>query len=168
MTDSGAASAPPRILVDGDACPVKQEVYRVAGRHGLAVVVVANAWLRVPAGGTVEFVLVSKDLDAADDWIAAAARPGDVVITADIPLAARCLEAGARAVGPTGRPFTEESIGEALATRALLAELRGAGERLGGPPPLAARDRSLFLQRLDEAIRSALRERAKRPPPAES
>ena len=159
MTAEAAARGgpPPRIYVDGDACPVKPEVYRVARRHGLPVFVVAKSWMRVPEDPAIEFVQVPDGADAADDWIAERIGPGDVAVTADIPLAARCLERGAFALGAAGRPFTAENIGQALATRALLAGLRGSGERTGGPPPLSKRDRSLFLQRLDEMVRAALR-----------
>ena len=149
-----------RILVDGDACPVKEETYRVAQRYGVAVKVVANSYMRVPAGQNVELVQVEKSrvLDVADDWIAERARPGDIVITADIPLAARCVEAGARCIGPRGKVFTPDSIGDALATRDLMADLREGGEITGGPPPFHKRDRSQFLQQLDETVNSLRRE----------
>ncbi|HEX8199281.1 MAG TPA: YaiI/YqxD family protein, partial [Isosphaeraceae bacterium] len=125
------------IYVDADACPVKDEVYRVALRHGVRVYVVANAPLRVPPGDSVELVVVRGGFDAADDWIAARVGPGDVAITADIPLADRCLKAGARVLGPRGHPFTADSFGEALATRALLDMLRQSGAVGGGPAPFA-------------------------------
>jgi len=150
-----------RILVDGDACPVKEETYRVAARYGVPVKVVANSWMRTPMGQDVELVLVEKSrvLDVADDWIAERAGPDDIVITADIPLAARCVEAGARVLGHRGREFTPDSIGDALATRDLMADLREGGELTGGPPPFAKRDRSNYLQRLDETINALLRKR---------
>lgn len=147
------------ILVDGDACPVKDEIYVVATRHGVGVALVANRPLHVPSGMGVELILVEEGPDVADDWIAANAQPGDVVITADLPLAARCLEAGARVLGPTGREFDDESIGSLLATRDLKEHLRGAGLSTGGPPPLSARDRSRFASKLDELVHKSLRER---------
>ncbi len=146
------------IFVDADACPVKDEVYEVATRHGLAVVLVANSSMYVPPGMGVELVVVDQGPDAADDWIAENVRPGDVVVTADIPLAARCLEAGTRVIGTNGEPFTEDSIGSALAMRDLKADLREAGVATGGPPPLSNRDRDRFLQRLDQAVQASLRE----------
>src|SRR5438552_10111985 len=139
------------VYVDADACPVKDEVYRVARRYALRVAVVANAPLRVPAGALVELV-VRPGFGAADDWIAEQAGPGDVVVTADIPLAARCLARGARVLGPTGRPFTEGDIGAALATRELMDALRQGGEVAGGPAPMTPKDRSRFLSKLDEAV----------------
>lgn len=143
-----------RILIDADACPVKDETYRVAARYGIPVKVVANQWLRVPDAGDVELVLVEKSraLDVADDWIAERAGAGDIVITADVPLASRCVKAGALALSPRGREFTPESVGDALATRDLLADLREGGEFTGGPPPFSKRDRSEFLQRLDALV----------------
>ncbi|HOC42848.1 MAG TPA: YaiI/YqxD family protein [Thermoanaerobaculales bacterium] len=147
------------IFVDADACPVKQEVYRVARRYGLGVTLVANSWMRVPEEPWLALELVAEGLDAADDWIVERVRPGDVVITADIPLASRCLKAGARVIGPTGKPFTDGNIGQAVATRDLLAGMRGAGEMTGGPPPVTKRDRSRFLQQLDELIQSIRRGR---------
>jgi uncharacterized protein YaiI (UPF0178 family) len=144
------------IFVDADACPVKEEVYSVAGRHGLNVVLVANASMRVPPGAGVEMVVVEAGPDVADDWIAENVRAADVVVTADIPLAARCLEVGARVVGPHGREFTEDAIGGALATRELKSELRGAGIESGGPPPISQRDRSRFLSRLDGLVQKGL------------
>jgi len=145
----------PRILVDADACPVKNEVYRVAGRRGVPVVVVANARMRVPPSPAIELVVVvSGQLDDVDDWIAERAGPDDVVVTADIRLAARCLEAGAQVIGPDGRPFDADGIGSALATRELMAELREAGAVSGGPRPFAKEDRSRFLHALDQALRS--------------
>jgi len=144
------------IFVDGDACPVKEEVYGVAGRYGLHVVLVANSRLGVPPGAGVEMVVVPEGPDAADDWIAENVRAADVVVTADIPLAARCLDVGARVLGPQGREFTEDMIGGALATRELKSDLRGAGVVSGGPAPLAARDRSRFLSALDRLVQRGL------------
>jgi len=146
------------IFVDADACPVKQEVYRVATRYGLDVTLVANSWMRTPDEKWLALEVVDDGFDAADDWIVDHVEAHDIVITADIPLASRCLQAGARVIGSTGKPFTENNINQAVATRDLLAELRGAGEITGGPPPLTKRDRSLFLQKLDEAIQSIRRE----------
>lgn len=145
------------IYVDADACPVKQEVYRVARRYGLGVTLVANSWMRVPDEPRLALEVVDDGLDVADDWIVERVRPGDVVITADVPLASRCLKAGARVIGPTGKPFTDGNIGQAVATRDLLAGIRGAGEMTGGPPPITQRDRSRFLQQLDELIQSIRR-----------
>jgi uncharacterized protein YaiI (UPF0178 family) len=143
------------IYVDADACPVKDEIYQVAGRRGLYVYVVANSRMRVPPGG-VELVVVEQGADVADDWIADHVRRNDVVITADIPLAARCLEVGALVLGTHGRPFSEESIGSALATRELKSDLREMGAMGGGPPPLSDRDRSRFLNLLEQQVRLGL------------
>ncbi len=145
------------IFVDADACPVKQEVYRVASRYCLNVTLVANSWMRVPNVEWITLEVVKDGFDAADDWIVEHMKPHDIVVTADIPLASRCLKKGARVIGPTGKPFTEKNIGQAVATRNLLSELRGAGEITGGPPPLEKRDRSRFLQQLDEVIQSIRR-----------
>ena len=145
-------SAAARILVDADACPVKEEIYRVAFRRGVAVRVVSNARIRIPEHPLVERVVVSGAFDAADDWIAETADSSSVVITADILLADRCLKAGATVIGPTGKPFTNASIGSAIATRAIMADLRAGGEAVGGPAPFARADRSRFLQALDEAL----------------
>jgi uncharacterized protein len=142
-----------RILVDADACPVKEEVYRVAWRHEVPVSVVSNSRIRLPDHPLIERVLVSGGFDAADDWIAGAADARAVVITADILLADRCLKAGAAVIGPDGKPFTASSIGAAIATRAIMADLRaGADGIAGGPPPFAKTDRSRFLQALDAAL----------------
>lgn len=146
------------ILVDADACPVKDEVYVVATRYGVPVVLVANARLHVPGGMGIELVVVDRDPDAADDWIARNVRPGDVVITADVPLAARCLQAGARALGCSGREFDSDSIGGQLAMRDLMAHRREAGEMTGGPAPITAKDRSRFLAMLDQIVQRSLRE----------
>ena len=144
----------PIIFVDTDACPVKEEIYKVAWRHEVPVRIVSNAWLRVPDHPLIERVTVSDAFDAADDWIAARAGPGAIVVTADILLADRCLKAGATAViAPNGRPFTPASIGGAIATRAIMADLRaGADGIMGGPAPFAKADRSRFLSALDEAL----------------
>ena len=145
------------IYVDADACPVKEEVYRVAERYGLDVVLVSNAWMRPPPGGRVRVEVVRGEPEAADDWIAEHAEPGDVVVTQDIPLAARCVAKGVRALSPRGRVFDESAIGEALALRNLMTHLRELGETTGGPAPFKKRDRSTFLQRLDEAIQALRR-----------
>jgi uncharacterized protein YaiI (UPF0178 family) len=152
-----------RIFVDADACPVKDEVYRVAARHGLPVTLVANSTMRIPSEPGIELVVVAGGIDVADDWIAERAGEGDIVITADIPLASRCVRKGARAVGTTGLPFTEDNVGDALATRELLSHLRGAGLITGGPAPMQQRDRSRFLQALEEAIWQVRREEADGP-----
>jgi uncharacterized protein YaiI (UPF0178 family) len=146
------------IYVDADACPVKDEAYKVARRYGLKVYVVANAPIYVPRDDLVELVEVKGGMDKADDWIAERAEVGDVVVTADIPLADRCLARGARVLAPTGREFTDGSIGHSLATRALLDVLRQSGEVTGGPAPFAKADRSRFLSRLDEAVHTARRD----------
>ncbi len=146
------------IYIDADACPVKEEVYRVARRYALGVTLVANAPQRIPEDESFTLVVVREGLDAADDWIAEHAGERDIVITADIPLAARCLRNGARVIGTTGRPFTEDNVGGALATRDILSDLRGAGEFTSGPPPFQKRDRSRFLQALDTAIQAIRRE----------
>ncbi|MEK0084547.1 YaiI/YqxD family protein [Geminicoccaceae bacterium SYSU G07066] len=145
------------IYVDGDACPVKDEVYRVAGRYGLQVKVVANGWLRVPESPLIERVTVSGGLDRADDWIVEHVGPGDIAITADVPLASRCIKQGARVIAPTGRAFTEASIGNDLATRNLMTELRDTGQIRGGGRPFTKEDRSRFLQTLDAAVQAIRR-----------
>ncbi|MCK4304901.1 MAG: YaiI/YqxD family protein [Candidatus Eisenbacteria sp.] len=145
------------IFVDADACPVKQEVCQVASRYRLDVTLVANSWMRVPNERWIALEVVEDGFDAVDDWIVEHVQPHDIVVTADIPLACRCLKEGARVIGPTGKPFTENNIGQALATRDLLSELRGAGEIGGGPAPLMKRDRSRFLQQLDEVIQAIRR-----------
>ena len=141
-----------RILVDADACPVKDEIYRVAARHKVPVSVVSNSPFRVPVGPRVERVVVSGGFDAADDWIAERADARSVVITADILLADRCLKAGAVVISSNGKPFTLASIGGAIATRAIMADLRAGGDAIGGPPPFSKTDRSRFLSALDEAL----------------
>jgi uncharacterized protein len=148
----------PQIYVDADACPVKKEVYRVANRYHLAVTLVANAWMRVPNERWLTLKVVADGFDAADDWIVGHVQPDDIVVTADILLASRCVKEGARVIGPTGKPFTEDNIGQAVATRNLLSELRDAGEITGGPRPLQKKDRSRFLQKLDEMIHAIRRE----------
>ena len=141
-----------RIFVDADACPVKPEIYRVAERHGTKVFVVSNSVMAIPPAPWIERVIVSDGPDAADDWIVERAVRGDIVVTADIPLAARGVKAGADVIGPTGRAFTEASIGDTLATRNLMDDLRSAGMITGGPKPFTARDRSAFLSALDLAV----------------
>lgn len=143
---------PARILVDADACPVKEEVYRVAFRHGVPVIIVSNQRIRVPDHPLITRAVVSDAFDAADDWIADTAGGRDVVITADILLADRCLKGGATVLGPTGKPFTTASIGGAIATRAIMADLRAGFDQVGGPPPFGKADRSRFLQALDTAL----------------
>jgi uncharacterized protein YaiI (UPF0178 family) len=150
---------PIRIYVDADACPVKDEVYRVAARHGVPVTVVANSFMRVPPDSLIERVIVGAGMDVADDWIAERAGVGDIVVTTDVPLASRCVKAGAQVITPTGRAFTEDSIGMALATRNLLDGLRSSGHITSGPPPFSPRDRSAFLSALDQAVRRAQRAR---------
>lgn len=146
------------IFVDADGCPVKDETYVVATRYGVPVVLVANSRMYVPEGFGAELVVVDEGPDAADDWIAANVRAGDVVVTSDLPLAARCLAEGARVLGANGREIDGEAIGGLLATRELKSQLRGAGVMTGGPPPLSAKDRSRFQQKLDELVQRALRE----------
>jgi uncharacterized protein YaiI (UPF0178 family) len=141
-----------RILVDADACPVKEEIYRVAKRRKVPVAVVSNSPFRVPVEPLIERVVVHGGFDAADDWIAERADRLAVVITADILLANRCLKVGATVIAHNGRPFTLASIGSAIATRAIMADLRAGGDVVGGPAPFAKADRSRFLQALDEAL----------------
>ena len=142
------------IYIDADGCPVKQEVYGVAMRYGLKVTVVANSRMRMPLEGPIELVVVEGKFDAADDWIVGHVRENDIVVSADIPLAARCLDKGALVLGPSGRVFTKDSIGEALATREILSHLRELGTITGGPAPFDKRARSRFLQRLDQMIQA--------------
>jgi len=155
MTDT-----PTRIYVDADACPVKDEIYRVALRHGVPVSVVAGNFIRVPQDPLIERIAAGSGMDAADDWIVERVKPGDVVVTSDIPLASRCVKAGADVIAPNGKPFTEESIGMTLAVRNLMTDLRSAGEVTGGPRSFAARDRSAFLSALDQTLRRIQRRRA--------
>jgi uncharacterized protein len=140
------------ILVDADACPVKQEIYKVAERHAIGTLIVANSVMSVPRDGSVELVTVGKGFDEADDWITNRAGPANVVVTADIPLASRCVAKGAQVISPTGKIFTESSIGNVLATRNLMQDLREAGTITSGPKPFSAKDRSAFLSALDVAI----------------
>ena len=141
-----------QILVDADACPVKDEIYRVALRHQVQVSIVSNSPFRVLIDPLVERVVVSDGFDAADDWIAERADAQRIVITADILLAERCIKAGATVIAPTGKPFTASSIGSAVATRAIMADLRAGGDVIGGPAPFSKADRSRFLQALDAAV----------------
>ena len=146
------------IYIDADACPVKTEIYRVAERYGLKVFVVSNSYINVPRDLRHELVVVSDGFDAADNWIAERVGPGDIVVTADIPLADRSLKKGAAAIGSTGVAFTASSIGMAMANRELMSNLRAMGEVTGGPKPMAARDRSRFLSTLDETIQKLKRQ----------
>lgn len=150
---------PIEIFVDADACPVKEEVYRVARRYALKVYVVANGSIRVPQEPLIELIAVDQGPDIADDWIVEHVAPSDIVVTADIPLAHRCLQKSAEVIGPTGRAFTTNSIGAALAQRGIMEHLRSTGEITGGPKPFAAADRSRFLSALDEAINRSRRKR---------
>ena len=146
-----------QIYVDADACPVKAEVLRVAARHQIAMHVVSNSWMRLDDHPLIHRVVVAEGADAADDWIAERIGPGDIAITADIPLAARCLKAGARAIGPTGKPFTESGIGMALAMRELQSHLRETGESKGYNAAFTPRDRSRFLEELENAVQAIKR-----------
>jgi uncharacterized protein YaiI (UPF0178 family) len=161
MTGLGSAGASAtRIIVDADACPVRDEIFRVATRYGLRVILVSNSRLQLPRNPLFEAVVVAKgQFDGADDWIVEQIGPGDIAVTADIPLAARCLEKGARALDAKGKVYTPESIGDVLASRELMIHLRAMGEMGGGPPPFSARDRSTFLQRLDDLIQAIRRAR---------
>lgn len=141
-----------QILVDGDACPVKEEIYKVAYRLEVPVTIVSNSYFRVPDHPLITREVVSDAFDAADDWIAEQASAETVVITADILLADRCLKAGASVIGPNGKPFTANSIGAAVATRAIMADLRAGGDVIGGPPPFTKSDRSRFLSALDQIL----------------
>jgi uncharacterized protein YaiI (UPF0178 family) len=147
------------VYVDADACPVKTEIYRVAKRHGLEVTVVSNSWIRVPMETWITLQVVGDEFDAADDWIVEHATANDIVISGDIPLAARCIENGAIVLGPRGRVLDEDSIGDAVASRDLQTQLRDVGVMTGGPSPFGPRDRSRFLQRLDEIINAIRRRR---------
>jgi uncharacterized protein YaiI (UPF0178 family) len=149
-----------RILVDADACPVKDEVYKVGWRHEVPMTIVSNSRLRLPDHPLIERITVGDGFDAADDWIAETAGSDSIVITADILLADRCLKAGATVLAPTGKPFTMNSIGSAIATRAIMADLRAGGDQLGGPAPFGKADRSAFLQALDAAVVRLKRRRA--------
>ncbi len=147
------------IFIDADACPVKDEVYRVAQRYGLKVHVVANAFIQIPAHPKIARVMVDAGPDVADDWIAEHVEGGDVVITNDIPLAERVLQAGGAALSPTGKAFTVDSIGSAIAQRAIMEQLRSTGAMTGGPKPFDRTDRSRFLQALDETLNREIRRR---------
>src|SRR3954453_6841398 len=149
-----------RIYVDADACPVKDEIYRVAARHGLPVSVVAGNFIRVPQNPLIERIAAGSGMDAADDWIAERAHQGDIVIPSDIPLASRCVKAGAEVIAPNGKPFTEQSIGMTLAVRNLMTDLRSAGGVTGGAKSYSPRDRSAFLSALDQTIRRIQRQQA--------
>lgn len=145
------------LYIDADACPVKEEALHVAARHNLPVFIVSNSWLRLQVGENVQKIVVSEGADAADDWIAEHIQPHDIAITADIPLASRCLKAGALTLGPTGRPFTTDNIGTALAMRELGSHLRETGESKGYNPSFTKKDRSQFLRVLEELIQKAKR-----------
>jgi len=145
-------SKPILIYIDADACPVKAEAYRVAERHRIKVFLVSNSFIAIPRDADIERVIVEAGPDVADDWIAERAEPGDIVITADVPLAARVVAKGAEAIAPNGKPFSTASIGMQLATRNLMQGLRDAGEITGGPRPFSPRDRSEFLQALDRTV----------------
>lgn len=147
----------PQIYVDADGCPVKDEVYKVARRYGMRVTLVANGWFHHPREDAIELVVVGNDLDAADDWIVEHVAAHDIVITGDIPFAARCVKKGAHALGLKGRVYTEESMGDVLATRDLLTQLRDSGSVTSGPAPFSARDRSRFLQSLDTLVNKVKR-----------
>lgn len=148
-----------KIYIDADACPVKNETYKVADRYSIPVIVVANNWMRVPDNPRVSFQEVGGEFDAADDWIAQHTEKGDIVITGDILLASRCVEAGSRVLGTRGKEFTEAGIGEAVAMRALRDQLRQMGEITGGPPPMAKKSRSRFLSTLDQIVNDILNEK---------
>jgi uncharacterized protein YaiI (UPF0178 family) len=147
------------VFVDADACPVKPEVCKVARRYGLTATFVSNTRMRIPDPGISTLVVVDGGFDAADDWIAGQVCADDIVVTADIPLAHRCIVSGARVIGPTGRPFTEENIGQAMAVRELMSDLRETGTVTGGPPPFQKKDRSRFLHGFDQMIQAIIRVR---------
>lgn len=166
MTEAGdptpASEEPQRVIVDADACPVKDEIYKVAKRYDARVILVSNSWMRTPNETWIELVEVGNLFDEADDWIVEQAGVGDIVITADVPLAARCIDKGALVVGHRGKQFTEDSIGESLGMRNLFDHLRGVGEMTKGPPPFEPRDRSQFLQTLDRVFHLAKKKRRSR------
>jgi uncharacterized protein len=168
LTCDPVLSTTTRIYVDADACPVKDEIYRVAARHRLPVSVVAGNFIRVPQDPLIERIAAGSGMDAADDWIAERVAKGDIVITSDVPLASRCVKAGAEVIAPNGKPFSEASIGMTLAVRNLMTDLRSSGEVTGGPKSFAPRDRSAFLSALDQTIRRIQRERANQPAPKQS
>ncbi|MET0272735.1 MAG: YaiI/YqxD family protein [Phenylobacterium sp.] len=148
-----------RIFIDADACPVKDEVYKVAARYGLHTFVVSNSFIQIPPSALISRMIVDAGPDVADDWIADQAEPGDIVVTNDIPLADRVLKKDAAAIAPNGRPFTPDSIGQALAQRSIMEHIRSTGEITGGPRPFQRDDRSRFLQALDEAVNREKRKR---------
>ena len=150
--DEASEKGPIILMIDADACPVKNEAYKVAERHGVKTFVVANSWINIPRDPMIERVVVPAGPDVADDWIAERARPGAVVITADVPLASRCMKAGANVIAPNGRAFTEQSMGMTLAMRNLMDDLRSQGETTRGPAPFTPRQRSEFLSALDLAL----------------
>lgn len=152
LTEAPRPAGSITLYIDADACPVKDEAYKVADRYGIKVFVVANSYMNVPRSPMIERVVVEGGLDVADDWIAERAGAGDIVITADVPLASRCVKAGSKAITPKGKLFDEATIGMALATRNLMDDLRSAGEITGGPKPFSRRGRSAFLQALDLAV----------------
>ncbi len=162
LEESGKTKLMLHIFIDADACPVKPEVYKVAERYQLPVTLVANSWMRIPNDRLIALEVVGAGADVADDWIVEQVKTYDIVVTADILLADRCLKKGAQVIGTNGKPFTENNIGSAVATRDLMAELRGAGEITGGPPPLQKRDRSRFLHQLDEIIQTIRRNNPKK------
>ncbi len=147
------------VFVDADACPVKQEIYKVARRYSLKVILVSNSWMRTPEASWIELVVVDKGADVADDWIVEHVQKKDLVISGDIPLASRCIKKGAQVLGHTGRPFTEDNIANALAVRNLLADLRDEGIMTKGPKPFSKKDRSQFLQSMDEMIVKTIKNR---------
>jgi uncharacterized protein YaiI (UPF0178 family) len=149
-----ASASGMRILVDADACPVKDEIYKVALRHKAAVTIVSNSWMRIPRDPLIDRVVVDDSFDAADNWIAQASHGRCIVITSDILLADRCLKSGAMVIAPTGKAFTLDSIGSAIAVRAIMSDLRAGGEQIGGPAPFSKADRSRFLQVLDTELTS--------------
>ena len=146
-----------RIFLDADACPVKEETYRVAARYKLKVYVVANSPIQVPRTPGITRIVVGTGPDIADDWIVEHAGRGAIVVTADVPLASRCFKKGAEALAPTGKVFSDNSIGMAVATRNLMDQLRSAGQTTGGPPPFGPRDRSRFLSALDNVVTRLMR-----------
>ena len=147
------------VFVDADACPVKQEIYKVARRYNLKVILVSNSWMRTPEARWIELVVVDKGADVADNWIVDHVQKQDLVISGDIPLASRCIKKGAQVLGHTGRPFTEDNIANALAVRNLLADLRDEGIMTKGPKPFSKKDRSQFLQSMDEMIVKTIKNR---------
>ena len=146
-----------RIFIDADACPVKDETYKVAARYGLTVYVVSNSFIQIPASPTIKRMIVDAGPDVADDWIAEQTEPGDICVTNDIPLADRVLKAGGAAIAPNGRPFTPDSIGSALAQRSIMEHIRSTGDIYGGPKPFDRNDRSRFLQALDQVVQQEKR-----------